>query len=312
MELTAVAAVGGNRLRWHEVPPHVRAAIESRVGAPVVAADSKSGGFSPALASVLTLADGRTVFVKAVSTARNEFTAGAIRRETAVLAGLPAHVPAARLLSAFDDGEWVALVIEAVDGDNPAQPWHRGELTRFLDATTVLAGSLTPAPIEARRFVESVDEFTQWSQMDPDRLDREFGTHLDALIRLEQHWSDAVDGTALLHGDLRADNFLLTADSFVVVDWPWAGIGAPWCDLLYALPSVAMHGGGDPDELWRGHELSRSVDDDAVNAALAGAAGFFIARSLQPPVPLIPTIRDFQRAQGVVTFRWLAARLGWR
>ncbi len=311
MELDAVIAVGGNRLTWPELPADVRAALESQFGARVVAASSKIGGFSPALASVLTLDDGREVFAKAVSMARNDFTAAAIRRETDVLAGLPGVVPAPRLLHSYDDGEWVALVTESVNGWNPVQPWDRAELDRFLAATTVLAASLTPSPIAAEPFVEQAEEFNQWVRMDPGRLDAAFLGRLDDLIHCERGWAAAIGGTSLVHGDLRADNFVLTPDSFAVVDWPSVALAAPWLDLLYALPSVAMHGGGDVDVLWRAHPLSTGVDDDAVNAALAGAAGFFIARSLQPPVPLLPTIRQFQRAQGIATFRWLAGRLRW-
>ena len=311
MELTPVVAVGGNRLTWSVLPADVRQQVERTMGSRVVTASSKTGGFSPALASVLTLADGRCVFAKAISVTRNDFSAAAIRRETEVLGRLPTHVPAPRLLYSYDDGDWVALVTEAIDGHNPMQPWDSVELDRFLEATTVLAASLTPCPVETDAYVSQVNEYTQWSQMDPTLLDPELVGHVDELAQLELGWAKAVDGTSLLHGDLRSDNFLLTADSFAVVDWPSAVVGAPWIDLLYALPSVAMHGGGDVDTLWRRHPLSHSVDDDAVHAALAGVAGFFINRSLQPPVPLLPTIRQFQRAQGIAAYHWLAGRLGW-
>lgn len=313
MELQAVAAVGGHRLTWAELPEHVQQRLTSMIGAPVVASSSHEGGFSPALASVLTLADGRTVFAKSINATRNAFSTDGIRREASILAALPTAVPAPRLLAFDDDGEWVALVTEAVDGHNPAQPWERSELTRFLDATTVLAESLTPTPIDiARRFVDMADEFTQWSRLDPARLDAGVRDHLDELITMESGWIEATAGESLLHGDLRSDNFLLTADGFSVVDWPSVVIGAPWLDLLYAFPSIAMHGGGDVDELWRKHPLSIGVDDEAANAALAGAAGFFIGRSLEPPVPLLPTIRAFQRAQGLATLHWLGQRLNWR
>jgi aminoglycoside phosphotransferase (APT) family kinase protein len=316
METTAPAPVGGNRLAWHDLPDRLRVHLEAAVGSPVVSATSKEGGFSPALASVLMLADGRSVFAKAVSLSRNDFTVAAIRREVQVLAELPTTVAAPQLLWSYDDGEWVALVIDAVDGHNPGLPWHREDLERFLAAMTVLAESLTPSPIVAKLFTDSVEEFTRWSQMADDpamtaRLDPEFRSHIAEMIQLEKSWATAVDGTSLLHGDMRADNFILTKTGFAVVDWPSVCIGAPWVDLLYALPSISMYGGGDPDRLWLEHPLSRGVDADAVNAALAGVIGFFIWRSLEPPVPLLPTIRQFQRAQGLAAYRWLAGRMGW-
>ena len=66
----AVVASGGNRLRWHDVPAEVRFAIADGLGSPVVAAESRHGGFSPGLASVLRLEDGRSVFAKAINASR--------------------------------------------------------------------------------------------------------------------------------------------------------------------------------------------------------------------------------------------------
>jgi len=282
-QTTAPLAVGGNRLRWGELPGFVREAIEDACGDRVVAADNREGGFSPGLASVLTLESGATVFAKAVSMARNEFTVAAIRNETRVLRTLPDTVPAPRLRWSYDDGEWAVLVTDAVDGHTPAQPWRRDELVRFLDAATVLARSLTPSPIEAAKLADDPEFYVEG-------------------------WPEATEGTALLHGDLRADNFLLTRNGFTVVDWPSVCVGQPWIDLLFALPSIAMHGGGDPQELWSAHALSREADPDAVNVVLTGLAHFFLTRSLEPVPPLLPTIRQFQRTQGEITAAWLAAR----
>lgn len=315
MDTIAPQAVGGNRLTWQQVPQRLRTEVESAVGAPVVRAVGKDGGFSPGLASVLVLADGRSVFAKGVSMARNEFTVAAIRRETEVLAELPVHVPAPRLLWSFDDGEWAVLVTEAVDGHNPGLPWRPGELGRFMAAGVDLASRLTPSPIAAPPRIDS-EEFQSWTALAGDpaaasRLDPSVRRLVDRLAVLEQPWRTAAAGTALLHGDLRSDNFLLTSDGFVVVDWPSVCVGAPWLDLFLALPSVAMHGGGDPQLLWDGSPLSRGVDPDAANTVLAAAAGLFISRSMEPVPPLLPTIREFQRAQGMAALAWLSRRMGW-
>jgi aminoglycoside phosphotransferase (APT) family kinase protein len=305
---TSPLAIGGHRIRWHELPEAVRAVIETAAGGPVVTAASQHGGFSPALASVLTLADGRKVFAKTVTEERNDFAAAAIRREAQVLAGLPEAVPAPRLLWAGDHadetGDWAILITEAVDGWSPAQPWQPDELRRYLAAAEVLADSLTPSPISALALADDVEAFTNWATLTEQ-------PHAQELIELERGWAAATAGTSLLHGDLRADNFLLTETGFAVVDWPAACVGAPWVDLLLGLPSIAMHGGGDPEKLWANHPLSRGVDPDAVDAVLAGLAGFFLSRSLQPPIPLLPTLRDFQRVQAEVSLRWLAGRRGW-
>ncbi|WP_240512785.1 phosphotransferase, partial [Streptomyces griseoruber] len=54
-----------------------------------------------------------------------------------------------------------------------------------------------------------------------DRLDPWTRERLPALAALAADWPRATAGDTLAHGDLRADNILLTPDDRVVfVDWP--------------------------------------------------------------------------------------------
>src|SRR5207244_6372038 len=109
--------------------------------------------------------------------------------------------------------------------------------------------------------------------------------HVGDLVELESRWPESVLGDSLVHLDLRADNLLLTPDRVLVVDWPWAAVGAPWLDLVAMLPSVAMQGGPRPDDVWRAHPLSRGTDDDRVDAFIAALAGLFVHAALLPPAP---------------------------
>lgn len=105
---------------------------------------------------------------------------------------------------------------------------------------------------------------------------------------------------------------LLTADGVRVVDWPHARIGQPWVDLVWFAPSVGMQGGPDPGSLLAGYAPARDVDPEAIDAAIAGVAGYFTLDALRPAPPGLPTLRAFQAAQGDVARRWLADRRGWR
>ncbi|MFD7655897.1 phosphotransferase family protein [Actinosynnema sp. NPDC059797] len=158
------------------------------------------------------------------------------------------------------------------------------------------------------------DEFSGWARLaadpapgvDPWALDR-----LDELVELESRWAAATAGTSLVHADLRADNALLTSSGDVVfVDWTGAAAGAPWVDLVLMLPSVAMQGGPEPQEVWRTSPLARDADPDAVTSVVAAITGYFAHRSLQPAPPGLPTLRPFQAAQGRPALRWLRQRLG--
>ena len=292
----------GARIPWEAVPGGVRKAVEAGVGSSVVASATQPGGFSPGCASRLGLADGRSVFVKAVGSEPNPDSPGFHRIEAHVTASLPPETPAPKLLFAHDDGDWVALVFEDVDGHEPELPWRRDELGRVLAALTELSRALTPAPIEAPPLTERYGElFRGWRTLaaeEPAGLDSWPAERLDALAELEADWEEASAGETLLHADVRADNVLLTPDRVVFVDWPHVCLGAAWVDLLAFLPSVAMQAGPKPWELFDDHPVGRNAAREHVDAVLAALSGFFVQRSTLPPPPGLPTLREFQRAQG--------------
>ncbi|QIN84945.1 phosphotransferase [Rubrobacter tropicus] len=311
----------GVRLHWSEAPRHVREAVEAWLGGRIVAATSSPGGFSPGVAARLRTSDGRRVFVKAAGPEPNPDTPAAHRREAEVVAALPPGVPAPRLLWSHDEGEegWIVLAFEDVEGRNPAEPWRPEELDRVLHTLAVLADVLDPSPLPDGT-VEgaggwSVVAGRHWEKLSresPARLDEWSVRHLDELAGLEADAPEAATGSSLLHLDLRADNLLLTPHRVVVVDWPHARVGAPWVDLAFFAPSVAMQGGPTPDELFSRYPRAFQADEDAIVAVVAAITGFFIREGLQPPPPGLPTLRAFQLAQGEAARSWLASKTGWK
>lgn len=303
---------GGNRLEWAALPGEVRAAIVRAVGSPVVEAVSQPGGFSPGLAARLRLASGARVFAKAVGVSGNPAAVRMHRREAAVAARLPASVAAPRLLWSEDFGDWVALVYADVEGCSPVLPWRAEEWARVHAAVVELAG--TPAPPDLRPLGHKPDAFSGWRALaaDPalaERVDPWARANLERLADLESAWPSAVVGDRLVHGDLRADNMLLTAREVLFVDWPHAAAGAPWADLVFMLPCVALQGGPDPAAAWASSPFAATADPEAVDAALAAVAGYFTHSALLPAPPGLPTLREFQRMQAGPALAWLRSRL---
>lgn len=311
-------ASGGQRIGWDDVDPGVRRAIEAHLGAEVVDARNQVGGFSPGLAARCTLADGGRAFVKAVSPVQNPHACRIHRREAEVAAQLPAGLPVPRLLHVVDDGHWVALVFEEVDGVQPDEPWSHDQLDVVLPALERFAEQATPSPAPGLPSIQSRygAAFRGWRQLAAGEHDAtSYGpavtSVLDRLASLEGGWAQAAVGDTLLHTDLRADNLLLTpAGEVVLVDWPWACVGAAFLDLVLLLPSVGLAGGPPPAEVIERHRLFAAVDDDALVAVFTALAGFFVRESLQPAPPGLPTIRAFQRAQAEVALGWLLPRIG--
>jgi len=197
----------------------------------VTDAVTQPGGFSPGVAARLTTAGGRRVFVKAISSHPNPDSPAFHRREARNAAALPPHAPVPRLLWSYDDGDWVVLLFEDIEGAHPAMPWRQDELSRVLDAVGDLAASLTPSPIDAPPVAEVLAVlFTGWRSFASSDTAPEgwAARHVRKLADMEAGWVAGANGTTLLHVDLRADNILLTEDRVVFVDWP-SEIGRASC-----------------------------------------------------------------------------------
>ena len=310
-------AAGGNRLPWEAVPAQVRAAVEDAIGARILEAVNQPGGFSPGTAARCRLADGSRVFVKAVSPAQNEHACRIHRREAEVAAELPPWVPAPRLRHVVDDGRWVVLVLDDVEGRTPVEPWDLADLDVVMPAVGDLVASLTPSPVTGLQTVADKQRaaFSGWRRLaagdgDATRIDGWAHRHLDDLADLESRWEAAAAGETLLHTDIRADNVLVADDGSVTfVDWPWACIGAGFLEPLFMLPSVALDGGPGPEQVIERYGLFAGVDDEDLTAVLAALTGFLLRASLDPPPPGIPTVRRFQAAQGALALAWLRRRL---
>ena len=309
----------GTRLPWTDLPARVRGDFEAWAGSPVVSAETQAGGFSPGVAARVRLADGRGLFVKAISAAQNPDTPRMHRREASIAQALPAATPAPRLLWFYDQDGWVLLVFEEAPGHMPVQPWLPDELERVIDALDRLVDALTPSPLppefaaSARQHVES--GIHGWGLLRAGTAEQRAGLdawtlrHLDELAELEQHAQAAVEGSTLLHFDVRADNILLNPRQVWFVDWPHVCVGAPWVDVVAFAPNVRLNGGPPPEEILQHSRHGRAADPLAVTAFAAALCGYFTYRATLPPPPGLPTLRAFQAAHGVVMLDWLKRRI---
>lgn len=124
------------RLDWTQLPPALRARVEEFAGSPVARAQSQDGGFSAGLASRLTFADGRRLFVKAVQES-SEGTFALYVREAEVLGALPRpgsttedHIA---LLSAAGGAWFEKCCLPAPDGMTTLRDFQRREAVIATD-----------------------------------------------------------------------------------------------------------------------------------------------------------------------------------
>ena len=304
------------RTGWPELPVAVRRAVRDAVGASVVSASSPPGGFTSGVASRLLLADGRRCFVKAASRASADWVVAAYRHEASVNVHLPPSVPAPRMWTHLDDGNWICLVFDDVAGRFPSPSWDDGDLTRVLDALDRSARALTPNPVPGAAAVREAfagvlggawEELREHSAL-PD-VDPWAAAHLPDLIAREPRWADGTDGDTLLHLDLRRDNVLLTPTEVALVDWAWPAVGAAWLDLVCFLPTVAARSTRhDVESVFASRAAARAARPAAVDAFLVALAGYWRTNSLLPAPSYAPALREEQRLAADGATRWLRAR----
>jgi len=295
----------------------VRRGVEDVLGSPVVRARSQPGGFSPGSADRVRTRDGRRAFVKAVGSRPNPDSPPMHRAEALIAGWLPAELPVPALLGAVEADDWVAVVLEDVDGSVPVLPWRDDDLDAVLRALSDLAARATPCPVpdlpdSRTAFAAELQGFERLAADGTGSAGLPALDDLDRLRELASRGLAVLEGDTLVHGDLRADNVLVTARGAVLVDWPWASRGPAWLDTVSLLVEVERFGGHDVDALLTALPTTRDVDPDDVTGVLAGFAGYFLDAARRPPPPGLPTVREFQRVQGVALLGWVRARLSGR
>lgn len=342
-------AYGATAVRpaWADLPESLREAIGEHLGGPIAEVRVAGGGFTRAFAAVVTTRGGFRAFIKAAPL--REPIAGWYARESSITAALPPGVAAARPRWTMSHAGYFVLCLDYVDGHVPALPWVPAELEAAVSAWSAAAAALASPPLPGLPRLSDIAraEMSVWSSgalpTDPllfdrppsdqppseqplldqqlleqppfdqppfDRLpfDRLLAGRLSELISLERLLPDAVAGAGMLHGDLRIDNVLIDGDGKAwLCDWTWPCLGAPWFDTVTLLVT-AFAAYGSPAEANR---FLTDAPPEGVDAALAGLAGYWLARAAGPASDASPHSRQHHRYSGRAALAWLAARRGW-
>jgi hypothetical protein len=248
----------------------------------------------------VSFADGSSAFVKQALT---PVAAGWLRTERLIYEAV--HQPFMPMfLGAYDDGDSMLIVLEDLTDAEWPPPWSRDSVDTVLAALDALHRTEPPQGIETLDAIRA--EIVGWPEIadDPEPL---LSTRLctaawleRALPALVKASTDArLDGTQLLHFDVRSDNLCLRSAQALLFDWNLARVGNGDFDIAFWLPSLTLEGGPAPWE----------VLPDA-GALAAAVAGFFAVRAGLPPPATAPTVRDFQRAQAEVALAWAISELG--
>jgi hypothetical protein len=306
------------RPTWSDLPESLRRAIEARLGAPIISAQSAGGGFTRAFAAILATSTGLSVFVKAAPL--EDPTSRWYAREAALTSALPEAVTAARPRWTLVESGYFVLCLDAIDGHVPSLPWSETELDAALSAWSTAAEALrTPSPELLAVGVPALpdilrDEMSWWSEIAVGRepmprtaRDTLAPSRLQELAALERALPGLAAGGELLHGDLRIDNLMIDRGGRAwICDWTWPCRGAPWFDTVTLLVTAYASGLDANARL-----ASWGPPGDGVDGALAALAGYWLVRADGGPSSASPHSRQHQRFSGEQALAWLAERRDW-
>lgn len=240
-------------------------------------------------------------------------TPGLFRGEIEVLGSLPPAPYRPALLGSYDDGDWVALLLEDVDGRPPDLTDPRGaDATAVRDLVERQARELTPSPpgTTTLRLPEMAERWRErWAELAgaPDGiLPPWMAGRIATLYGRVAVLPERLAGESLCHWDVREDNLLIRPDgSAVIVDWGMSCLGPSWADaFMLALTWVDTLAF---DELM----ADQPVADDLVTDLLPSVAGSQAWRGAQPAKPGLPTLAAYCRAEAERAFAGVHRRLGW-
>ncbi len=286
---------------YSDLPSAVRAWVEHTLGSVVVTATTQQGGFSPGTAARLVTASGRRAFVKAVGTSLNPKTPELFRLEITAMQAIGRLPMAPELYAVYDDGDWVGMLFEDIEGRLPTHPWEQPDADRVLDALAELTDVLDPSPWPEAPViaVRSHDFLSRWENVLADDLAVPSWVQPEVFAELARTGIRALaEGKALAHYDLRADNIILTDDRVVFIDWAHPGLAPRWAD------TVILHA-----EMRGSVTLPELPDDDAITGFIAAIAGGLWWGAAQPAPPGLPTIRTWQREHALIHLDWVRDRL---
>ncbi len=319
--MTTPRAVGV-RTPYPDIPARVRTWVSETLGSPVVSWSEQTGGMSPGCATRLVTAAGGRAFVKAVGSDLNPDSPSLFRREIDALGLIGADPLWADLLASYDDGDWVALLLEDVEGRH-ADLGDDAEMAALLEATDHLGERLSAVPVPSRLatsfvgpgFVDGTEVFHRWADsvdllpdlpadLVPDVVRRDADRCRELAALLRDPWP-----SRLTHWDIRNDNVLVRPDgSIVFVDWGACAVAPGWVDpLLARLERV--------DSAWFDHAMESSPElaaagADAVTGWLLGF-GCHLARRTTTAADIgLPTLNDFRRSESRRILAGAARRLG--
>lgn len=261
-------------------------------------------GYTAANRWIITFADGSTAFVKS---ACDKQTADWLEAECRVYSSITApYMP--RFFGSGHADSFPFLVLEDLSQGHWPPPWESSHIERGFELLEAIRSTPPPEYLPKLADYPHVRGLGGWEQVLNDPTGFLSLGLVDAKwlakngpILLKAEKAAPLDGTELVHWDIRSDNLCFMPERTVVIDWNHACIGNSAFDFCGWLPSLAVEGGPSPWDI---------TTDEPEFAALM--AGYFASKAPLPSPRPGSKLREAQLKQLRVALPWACISLGIR
>lgn len=309
---------------WSAVPPAIKDEVAKLLGSPVVRAERVYGGYAPSATFRMLLANGGRAFLKGVyPLTKDSGVKWDLENEERIYQECaPFMRPwAPEYLGGAKADGWHVMVLEDV-GPQTMPPWTPAKARACARSYAAFHAHTYGKPlprwlsrIEHRDFAPFWDRLASSGELR--------GTASLARRRADEaeEWLDVAlpvlrakaalllklrPPFAFMHFDTRSDNIRLQGKLLRMFDWNFACAGPIEFDVAAFAQAITMEDGPDPERVIAEYDLVLPLRSVALDASIAGIAGYFADRAWRPPTKGLPRIRSVQRRQLKATLAWAA------
>jgi thiamine kinase-like enzyme len=291
-----------------------------------------TGGMAQGVRIKVVLDNGRCLFVKMMDTRLVPRAVELMEREWMVNQAIQDQNLAPRLHHLAREGSRIALFFDWVDvADRPLNMTQIRkifeQLERFQQKCTRFCGSETRQNKDLEHFsvsnktenaLDSVHRIMpktlqRFDAIEPTLFSHDAYQKACALLDCsglskpmwEQHIHTLTEAQTLLHADLRLDNLLFSDEKLYIIDWAWGCLGHPVFDRLTLLNDIMISDACDITRQQAREIAFENIDPELGQTALMQLAGAYHLYALQPDLPEVPGLREFQARQAKGFLEWL-------
>lgn len=271
-----------------------RDSLSKHQGNAVIKMTPVSGGYTLAKRYIVDFENGKSLFAKV---AINEDTQSWLRSEYNFYKSSKADFHP-KLIGWKDDSETFLLLEDLSQGDW-SKNWNEAKIQAVLKGIGAIRKTKVYGNIP--KIMELHSDLFRWDEIksNPDIL-LDSGIQERAILEDEfEKMTDLsdlanIEGTDLVHMDIRSDNTCFINNRAVFVDWNHVCIGNSALDTIFWLPSLHLEGGPAP---W-----SFDMNEPELIALIIG---YFAFNTSKLPPHAGSELRDFQRKQLSIMYKWL-------